>query len=81
MEMDVKSLPLLGCILLSSAAMAAVPDCIRLDELSPSIEGIHNSEGHSCLLVEISNKQYIRQEGMVFQKLCFQGMISNPFAC
>ncbi|MDE5308495.1 hypothetical protein PY546_21535 [Providencia stuartii] len=65
-----KSLPLLGCILLSSAAMAAVPDCIRLDELSPSIEGIHNSEGHSCLLVEISNKQYIRQEGGWYFRSC-----------
>lgn len=78
MEMDVKSLPLLGCILLSSAAMAAVPDCIRLDELSPSIEGIHNSEGHSCLLVEISNKQYIRQEGDGISEAVLSGNDKQP---
>ncbi|QIC14711.1 DUF3327 domain-containing protein [Providencia vermicola] len=63
MEVDVKSLPLIGCILFSSSAMAAVSECIRLDELSSSIQGIHDSEGHSCLFVEISDKQYIRQEG------------------
>ncbi|MEX6315325.1 hypothetical protein AB6G19_18145 [Providencia manganoxydans] len=58
-----KSLPLIGCILLSSVAMSAVAECIRLDELSSSIEGVHDSEGHSCLLVEISDKQVVRQEG------------------
>ncbi|EKT55361.1 alpha/beta hydrolase-fold protein [Providencia burhodogranariea] len=58
-----KSLPLLGCILFSFAAIATQPDCIRLDELSSFVEGIHDSEGHSCLLVEISDKHYIRQEG------------------
>ncbi|HEF8774356.1 TPA: DUF3327 domain-containing protein [Providencia stuartii] len=63
MENDVKSLPLIGCILLSSVAMSAVAECIRLDELSSSIEGVHDSEGHSCLLVEISDKQVVRQEG------------------
>ncbi|WP_236620659.1 alpha/beta hydrolase-fold protein [Providencia sneebia] len=57
-----KSLPLIGCIFFSSAAVATASNCIHLDELSPNINGIHNSEGNSCLLIQISNDSYIRQD-------------------
>ncbi|WP_275075418.1 alpha/beta hydrolase-fold protein [Providencia rettgeri] len=57
-----KSLPLLGCILFSCAAMASQSDCIRLGELS-SVEGVHDSEGHSCVYFEASQQDFIKQRG------------------
>ncbi|GAB1437750.1 alpha/beta hydrolase-fold protein [Providencia sp.] len=57
-----KSLPLLGCILFSCAAMASKPDCVRLAELS-SAQGVHDNEGHSCFFFEVSQQDYIKQRG------------------
>lgn len=57
-----KSLPLLGCILFSSAAMATQSSCLRLAELS-SVEGVHDSEGHSCVYFEALQQDFIKQRG------------------
>ncbi|MGG4610246.1 alpha/beta hydrolase-fold protein [Providencia sp. Me31A] len=57
-----KSLPLLGCILFSCTAMASNSDCIRLAELS-SAQGVHDSEGRSCLFFEVSQQDFIKQHG------------------
>lgn len=72
-----KSLPLLGCMLLSSAAMATHSDCIRLSELSFA-EGVHDSEGHSCLSFEVSQQDFIKQRGEGLSKVLLLDSNKQP---
>ncbi|MCG9536554.1 MULTISPECIES: alpha/beta hydrolase-fold protein [Providencia] len=72
-----KSLPLLGCMLLSSTAMATHSDCMRLSELS-FVEGLHDSEGHSCLSIEVSQQDFIKQRGEGLSKVLLLDSNKQP---
>lgn len=72
-----KSLPLLGCILFSSAAIATSSDCIRLAELSTA-EGVHNSKGDSCLFFEASQQNFIKQRGEGVSKVTLLDAKQQP---
>lgn len=72
-----KSLPLLGCMLFSSTVMATHTDCTRLSELSFA-EGVHDSEGHSCLSFEASQQDFIKQRGEGLSKVLLLNSNKQP---
>ncbi|PHM47062.1 alpha/beta hydrolase-fold protein [Xenorhabdus miraniensis] len=74
-----KSLPLIGAMLISTLAIASEPDCMQTIAQNPLIEGIHDKEGKSCLTIQFSDQQYIQLKGQGFSSIILSDADNQPY--